>query len=291
MNNRHKCIIGWIAVITTILVITILFVYWKNGFCIAWNVDINHEVTSSFANLLGAILTPAIGIITAIIYYSTLQEQRKQNFEDKWQNILETQLKIRDSQEIDFKVLDNNWNDKIKHLRGYQCMLMAWMLYKDLIAVLRLKENCLNREKLQELEDNYYNALELDDSYQTEIEYLRQYEPLEYTKILNESKRKRRMIMTGNIFGISGDEKDDPNELAFRLVFDTYFSRASTYFSHIISMLRFLDRNLESYGKDKIRECIQYLKDNLNSCEWELIMQYAEYDTNNKALVTKYITK
>ena len=35
--------------------------------------------------------------------------------------------------------------------------------------------------------------------------------------------------------GISGDEKDDPNELAFRLVYDKYFSRASTYFSHIIS--------------------------------------------------------
>jgi len=290
MTKSAKYTIVSVIIFAIILMGIVIFIY-KNDYCLALKVRIDHNATLSFVGVIGMILTPAVGVITAILYYSSLREQQKQNFDMKWQHLLETQLKIRDSQEIAFKVLDNNWNDKIKHLRGYQCMLMAWMLYKDLIAVLRLKENCLNREKLQELEDNYYNSLTMDDNYQTEMEYLRQYEPKEYMKVLSENKRKQRMIMTGNIFGISGDEKDDPNELAFRLVYDKYFSRASTYFSHIISMLRFLDRYEELYSKSVAKECLQNLKDNLTYCEWELLMQYAEYDTINKALITKYITK
>ena len=290
MTKSAKYTIIFVTIIAIILIGIIIFIY-KNDYCLAFKVRIDHNATLSFVGLIGVILTPAVGIITAILYYSSLREQQKQNFDIGWQNLLQTQLNIRDAQEIDFKILDNNWNDKVKHIRGYQCMLMTWMLYKDLIALLQLKENCLDKEKLQALKDNYYNSLIMDDNYQTEMEYLRQYEPKEYIKVLSENKRKQRMIMTGNIFGISGDEKDNPNELAFRLVFDKYFSKTSTYFSHIISMLRFLDRNVESYGKDKIMECIQHLKDNLTSCEWELLSQYAEYDSQNKRLITKYITK
>ena len=108
MNNKSKTYLWCIAIFILTLIIFVCIIYYRQDYCLAWNISIDHDATLSFVGVLGIILTPVVTIITAVLYYSSLLEQRKQNFDNKWQSMLETQLHIRDTQEIHFEWIDNS---------------------------------------------------------------------------------------------------------------------------------------------------------------------------------------
>lgn len=289
MNKHIKWIIG-ITIFALAAIIFVCVVYGRNGFCLAWEVSINNDTTLSFVGVLGVIITPAVTMITALLYYSSLLEQRKQNFDNKWQNMLETQLHIRDTQDIHFEWLDNKWERINIPMQGYRCIIMATMLYRNLTQAIQNKHNYTNQNELvREYEESEQILLDFDEEYRLEQEYLRCYNFKEYKKQLDRAISNRRVAITGHLFNIQGDEDSDVKLLAFEKMYKKCFLQTSTYFTHIVSLLRFLERQLLNYSSSEIKECAQNLCDNLTYCEKELLLQYAEYNPKNKELITKYI--
>jgi hypothetical protein len=240
--------------------------------------------------VLGIILTPVVTIITAVLYYSSLLEQRKQNFDNKWQSMLETQLHIRDTQEIHFEWIDNSWEKIHINMKGYRCIIMATMLYRNLTIAIQNKQDYTNRDDLIRIYDESEQILlDFDEMYRVEQEFLRYYNLKEYKKQQERAHSNRKVAMIGHLFNIMGDEKGIAHLLAFELIYKKYFWQSSTYFTHIMSLLRFLDRQVAYYAEEEIQECAKHLCDNLTYCEKELLLQYAEYKPNNKKIINRYI--
>lgn len=290
MNTSTKLALGIISVFAILAIIFVCTVYGRNDYCPAWNVSIDNDITLSFVSVLGVIITPAVTMITAVLYYSSLLEQRKQNFDNKWQNMLETQLKIRETQEVPFEWLNKNWENTKITIKGYRCMVMAYILYRDLVEVIQTKCDYTCRDTLiREFNEAEQILLDIDEEYRIEQEYLMRYNPKEYKKQLDKADDNRRKAIIGNLFNITGEENGDAHLLAFEFVYKKYFSKTSTYFTHFVSLLRFIERQKEYYSLVDIEDCIKNLCDNLSYCEIELILQYAEYIPKNKELITKYI--
>lgn len=290
MNNKSKTYLWCIAIFILTLIIFVCIIYYRQDYCLAWNISIDHDATLSFVGVLGIILTPVVTIITAVLYYSSLLEQRKQNFDNKWQSMLETQLHIRDTQKIHFEWIDNNWEKTHITMKGYRCIIMATMLYRNLTQAIRNKQDYTDRDYLMRTYDESEQILfDSDEVYRVEQEYLRYYNPKEYKKQQDKAHSNRKVAMIGHLFNIMGDEKGNAHLLAFELIYKKYFWQSSTYFTHIMSLLRFLDRQVAYYAEEEIQECAKHLCDNLTYCEKELLLQYAEYKPNNKKIINRYI--
>lgn len=290
MNNKSKTYLWCIAIFILTLIIFVCIIYYRQDYCLAWNISIDHDATLSFVGVLGIILTPVVTIITAVLYYSSLLEQRKQNFDNKWQSMLETQLHIRDTQEIHFEWIDNSWEKIHINMKGYRCIIMATMLYRNLTIAIQNKQDYTNRGDLIRIYDESEQILlDFDEMYRVEQEYLRYYNLKEYKKQQERAHSNRKVAMIGHLFNIMGDEKGNAHLLAFELIYKKYFWQSSTYFTHIMSLLRFLDRQVAYYAEEEIQECAKHLCDNLTYCEKELLLQYAEYKPNNKNIINRYI--
>lgn len=290
MNTIIKWGIIILSICATLAIIFVCAVYGRNDFCLAWNVAIDNDATLSFVGVLGVILTPVVTIITAMLYYSSLLEQRKQNFDNKWQSMLETQLHIRDTQKIHFEWIDNNWEKTHITMKGYRCIIMATMLYRNLTQAIRNKQDYTDRDYLMSIYDESEQILfDYDEVYRVEQEHLRYYNPKEYKKQQDKACYERKVAMIGHLFSIMGDESGNANLLAFELIYKKYFWQSSTYFTHTMSLLRFLDRQVAYYSEEEIQECAKHLSDNLTYCEKELLLQYAEYQPNNKKIINQYI--
>lgn len=290
MNNKSKTYLWCIAIFILTLIIFVCIIYYRQDYCLAWNISIDHDATLSFVGVLGIILTPVVTIITAVLYYSSLLEQRKQNFDNKWQSMLETQLHIRDTQEIHFEWIDNSWEKIHINMKGYRCIIMATMLYRNLTIAIQNKQDYTNRDDLIRIYDESEQILlDFDEMYRVEQEYLRYYNLKEYKKQQERAHSNRKVAMIGHLFNIMGDEKGNAHLLAFELIYKKYFWQSSTYFTHIMSLLRFLDRQVAYYAEEEIQECAKHLCDNLTYCEKELLLQYAEYKPNNKKIINRYI--
>lgn len=290
MNNKSKTYLWCIAIFILTLIIFVCIIYYRQDYCLAWNISIDHDATLSFVGVLGIILTPVVTIITAVLYYSSLLEQRKQNFDNKWQSMLETQLHIRDTQEIHFEWIDNSWEKIHINMKGYRCIIMATMLYRNLTIAIQNKQDYTNRDDLIRIYDESEQILlDFDEMYRVEQEYLRYYNLKEYKKQQERAHSNRKVAMIGHLFNIMGDEKGNAHLLAFELIYKKYFWQSSTYFTHIMSLLRFLNRQVAYYAEEEIQECAKHLCDNLTYCEKELLLQYAEYKPNNKKIINRYI--
>ena len=290
MDNKSKTYLWCIAIFILTLIIFVCIIYYRQDYCLAWNISIDHDATLSFVGVLGVILTPVVTIITAMLYYSSLLEQRKQNFDNKWQSMLETQLHIRDTQEIHFEWIDNSWEKIHITMKGYRCIIMATMLYRNLTIAIQNKQDYTNRDDLIRIYDESKQILlDFDDVYRVEQEYLRCYNPEEYRKQEDRACSERKVAMIGHLFNIIGNEAGNAHLLAFELIYKKYFWQSSTYFTHIMSLLRFLDRQVAYYAEEEIQECAKHLCDNLTYCEKELLLQYAEYKPNNKKIINRYI--
>lgn len=290
MNNKSKTYLWCIAIFILALLIFVCIIYYRQDYCLAWNISIDHDATLSFVGVLGAILTPVVTIITAMLYYSSLLEQRKQNFDNKWQSMLATQLHIRDTQEIHFEWIDNSWEKTHITMKGYKCIIMATMLYRNLTQAILNKQDYTNRDDLIRIYDESEQILlDFDEEYRVEQEYLRCYNPEEYRKQQDRACSERKVAMIGHLFNIIGNETGNAHLLAFELIYKRYFWQSSTYFTHIMSLLRFLDRQVAYYSEEEIQECARHLCDNLTYCEKELLLQYAEYKPNNKKIINRYI--
>lgn len=291
--KKLKDHIKWIILILLVVVISIILVgclYVRKGYCLAWDVDLDYVATDTFVGILALICTNAVALITAILYYSSLKEQQKQTFNSQWQGMLERQLKIRDEQKVNFKLLNNRWKEVTILIEGYRCMIMTDILYRDLTQAIQSKYNYTDRDNLKHEHDETEAILrEMDEEYRLEQEYLMRYNPKEYKRQMDDASYKRRISMVGNLFNIQGTEVGDAKLLAFEMIYKKYFSQTSTYFTHIVSLLVFLERQSYNYSSSEIKECAQNLCDNLTYCEKELLLQYAEYHPNSKKIINQYI--
>ena len=66
MNNKYI----WFTTVIVLFLVFITFVIYSFDYCIAWNMEIDHDATLSFVEILGVILTPAA-------FYVNMQEKRK----------------------------------------------------------------------------------------------------------------------------------------------------------------------------------------------------------------------
>ena len=186
----------------------------------------------------------------------------------------------------DFKLLNNRWKEVTILIEGYRCMIMTDILYRDLTQAIQSKYNYTDRDNLKHEHDETEAILrEMDEEYRLEQEYLMRYNPKEYKRQMDDASYKRRISMVGNLFNIQGTEVGDAKLLAFEMIYKKYFSQTSTYFTHIVSLLVFLERQSYNYSSSEIKECAQNLCDNLTYCEKELLLQYAEYHPNSKKII------
>ena len=284
----YKKYIGGIIGISLLAIISIIVVYSFN-YSIAWQKDIDHNATSSFVDMLSLIITPAVTLISVILYYFSLKEQQHQNklimeqqFDDKWQSLLNNHMKIRDEQQIKFEILKWTKEQKIL-LNGHFCFIALIERYARLKDAIELNidfgdlcQVVAYWEEYCEQNSNDWVVMEQNDpiGYEREIEIIRQKNQVDYV---------------GSLFNIKKEmNHGDSSKKAFGLLYDKYLSRSSIYLTHFCSLLKFLQRHENIYS-DKINECVDSLMAILTESEKSIILLYADYDTKNGELIKKYI--
>lgn len=228
-----------------------------------------------------------VSIVSAFIYWCTLKEQQKQSnlllqqhFYEQWQELIRQQLKIRDDMHITIDVLRKDEPTKIQ-INGSLCLTMLWRIFKRLAKAIEYNYDYTNWE---ELEAGYDHAME---NIPDELQY---YDVKEYNEICNAIGEKRLISFVGHTFGVTKKvtKSSNPEYDAFLMIYERYFRGSSTYFTHLCSMLHFLDRSKNAYSTE-VDECVQILKDNMSSFELGIVEQYLKYDKYNGQKLKEYL--
>lgn len=275
-----------IVIIAVIGIIITCYIYSSGGYCITWHTSIDNEGTSTFVSILSLIIIPTITLVSVLLYYGTLLEQREQNrllslqdFNARWQNLITQQINIRDNTEIAIPVLDKG-QPTYYQLKGMLCLKGLWVTFERLSKAIETNFDYSDWERYE---------FESEGAFEKIPEWLEHYEPEEYEKCCKEIYAQKQVAYIGYKFNIkgNGDLEICPQQKAFKLLYERYFLLSSTYFKHICAMLLFLQQN-EALYKDQITDSVTILKQNLCQAELLLIKQYAEYDENNKELIYHY---
>ena len=282
-----KCI--WFIIVISLLMIIFVSIVYSFNYSIAWQKDIDHDATLSFVEIIGVILTPAVTIISTILYYSSLKEQRKQNkllmeqqFDDKWQNLLSAHLKIRDEQQIKFEVLEKYNENKIL-LNGHFVFVALVERY------LKLKEAINMNKTFMDLNEMIVYWKDYCGENSVHWSIIEQQNPIRYKKEMEDVSERKQIDYVGYLFEIKKDMNvEDVSKKAFELIYDKYLTRSSIYLAHFCSLLKFLERNKDIYS-NKIKECVDSLEAVLTESEKSIILLYADYDIKNGELIRKYI--
>jgi len=288
----NKSIKGWIiaiSIIAGILVLIAAIVFYSNGYCIAMKKKLDTDITISFFTIISAILVPAVAIISALLYYGALLEQRKQNinlslqhFESQFNEQLKQQCILRDKLYIIHPVLSNGVHIN-RRFEGIDAFRQVWLSYRLLLKAIKSGNNYSNWELLQSDYENAFANVDPDG-------ILQHYSPDELDKQLDELGQKHMESFIGNIFKIDGAQSYSNVEFeAFALIYNKFLKTSSLYFSHLCSVLRFVERNFAIYSIDakQQKEYLQQIIDNLSSVEICIIERYANYDLYNKDLIKR----
>ncbi len=298
-KERNRTYPMWIIIvigIAIILIVVVCYIFAHNGYCIAWKTLIDNEGTTTFVDILSLIIIPTITLISVFVYYATLREQRKQNrqlqsqhFIEQWQVLVTQQIAIRDNTTLTLPILQNALPAQ-QTVTSVYCFKMIWVMYIRLVEAIKdaIKNN--NDYSNWEQIEAEYDGLYVDLT--GELACMEHYEPEKYAKLRQTDYEKLQVAYVGNRFDIRGNNMAgiSPTNEAFRLIYERYFRLSSTYYSHLCSMLLFLQQN-KSFYKDRIDDCISILKYNLCQAELLLIKQYAEYNKQNKELILNYLFK
>ncbi len=294
-KERNRTYPMWIIIvigIAIILIVVVCYIFTHNGYCVAWKTPIDHEGTTTFVGILSLIVIPTITLISVFVYYATLSEQQKQNcllqsqhFIEQWQVLVAQQIAIRDNTTLTLPILQNALPAQ-QTFTGVYCFKMIWVMYIRLVEAIKTNYDYSDLEQIEAGYEGQYVDLT------GELACMEHYEPEKYAKLCQTNYEKLQVAYIGNCFDIRGNNPADisPTNEAFRLIYERYFRLSSTYYSHLCSMLLFLQQN-KSFYKDRIDDCISILKYNLCQAELLLIKQYAEYDTKNKELIQNYLFK
>ncbi len=294
-KERNRTYPMWIIIvigIAIILIVVVCYIFTHNGYCVAWKTPIDHEGTTTFVGILSLIVIPTITLISVFVYYATLSEQQKQNcllqsqhFIEQWQVLVAQQIAIRDNTTLTLPILQNALPAQ-QTFTGVYCFKMIWVMYIRLVEAIKTNYDYSDLEQIEAGYEGQYVDLT------GELACMEHYEPEKYAKLRQTNYEKLQVAYIGNCFDIRGNNPADisPTNEAFRLIYERYFRLSSTYYSHLCSMLLFLQQN-KSFYKDRIDDCISILKYNLCQAELLLIKQYAEYDTKNKELIQNYLFK
>ena len=291
MNKRY-IILGSVLVICIISIYIVVCIFARNGYCVAWKTPIDHEGTTTFVGILSLIIIPTITLISVFVYYATLSEQRKQNhqlqsqhFIEQWQVLVAQQIAIRDNTTLILPILQNALPAQ-QTVKSVYCFKMIWVIYIRLVEAIKSNYDYSDWERIE----SKYDGLYVD--FTGELACMEHYEPEKYAKLRQTNYEKLQVAYIGNCFDIRGNNPVDisPTNEAFRLIYERYFRLSSIYYSHLCSMLLFLQQN-KSFYKDRIDDCISILKYNLCQAELLLIKQYAEYNKQNKELILNYLFK
>lgn len=283
MNKKYI----WIIIVISLFVF--VFIIYSFDYCIAWHKNIDHNATLSFVSVLSLIITPTVTLISVILYFLSLKEQRKQNklvmdqqFYDKWQSLLNAHLRIRDEQQITFEIIEKNKESKIL-LHGHFCFDALKERYLKLKEVIDVNENFSGFYQIIENKINYCEEM---SQYWVTLE---QCDYIKYKKEMENFDENIQIKYVGYLFNIKKDMNiENSSKKAFELVYDRYLSRSSIYLTHFCSLLKFLQRN-ENIYVDKITECIDSLMAILTESEKFIILLYADYDIENGKFIHKYI--
>jgi hypothetical protein len=245
---------------------------------LAWDVDLDYVATDTFVGILALICTNAVALITAILYYSSLKEQQKQTFNSQWQGMLERHLRIRDEQKLAVDVIENDGVVK-EFVTGYHCFAVIWITYLRLAAAIKLnvKFSWSNIYMNMKMRDFYKDAWE-NIEFETQSEY--------------ESKKKTSLETNlieyvGYLYDITTNIDDEPYAKAFDLISRRYFKGTSIYFTHLHSILRFLERQEHSY---EVEDCKKSLNDVMTKFEKEVVFLYGKFNNEYRELIDKYIS-
>lgn len=294
-KERNKTYPMWIIIVIFIAILCLMvvcYIFARNGYCIAWQTPIDYEGTATFVSILSLIIIPTITLISVFVYYATLSEQQKQNcllqsqhFIEQWQVLVAQQIAIRDNTTLTLPILQNALPAQ-QTFTGVYCFKMIWVMYIRLVEAIKTNYDYSDLEQIEAGYEGQYVDLT------GELACMEHYEPEKYAKLRQTNYEKLQVAYIGNCFDIRGNNPADisPTNEAFRLIYERYFRLSSTYYSHLCSMLLFLQQN-KSFYKDRIDDCISILKYNLCQAELLLIKQYAEYDTKNKELIQNYLFK
>lgn len=295
MNKRTYIILGSVLVICIISIYIVVCIFTHNGYCIAWQTPIDYEGTATFVSILSLIIIPTITLVSVLVYYATLSEQREQNrllqsqhFMEQWQHLVAQQIAIRDNTMLTLPVLHAASPDR-QTFAGVHCFKKIWMIYIRLVEAIKSKHNYSDWERTEAEYEGHY----MDPT--GELACMEHYEPEKYAKLRQTDYEKLQVAYVGYRFDIRGDYPSgiSPTNEAFRLVYERYFRLSSTYYSHLCSMLLYMQRKEQQneLSGEQIGDCITILTNSLCRAELLLIKQYAEYDTKNKELIQNYLFK
>ena len=277
MNKLTYIILGSVLAICIILIYIVVCIFTRNGYCFAWEAPIDHEGTATFVGILSVIITFA----SAWVFYATLSEQREQNrllqsqhFIEQWQVLVAQQIAIRDNTKETIPILQNNLRSE-QAFTGVYCFKMIWNTYILLKRAIERGDNFSDWEKMM-----YEN----DYARENIPEYMEYYEPEQFEHCIKDIDYEHQIAYIGYYFNIKGGHCSadvSPAVEAFRLIYERYFQSSSTYYSHLCSMLLFLQKNEPLYSDQK-DYCIAVLRNNLCQAEVSLIRQYADKQDNEK---------
>lgn len=295
MNKRTYIILGSVLAICIISIYIVVCIFTHNGYCIAWQTPIDYEGTATFVSILSLIIIPTITLVSVLVYYATLSEQREQNrllqsqhFMEQWQHLVAQQIAIRDNTMLTLPVLHAASPDR-QTFAGVHCFKKIWMIYIRLVAAIKSKHNYSDWERTEAEYEGHY----MDPT--GELACMEHYEPEKYAKLRQTDYEKLQVAYVGYRFDIRGDYPSgiSPTNEAFRLVYERYFRLSSTYYSHLCSMLLYMQRKEQQneLSGEQIGDCITILTNSLCRAELLLIKQYAEYNKQNKELILNYLFK
>ena len=241
------------------------------------------------------IIIPTITLVSVLVYYATLSEQREQNrllqsqhFMEQWQHLVAQQIAIRDNTMLTLPVLHAASPDR-QTFAGVHCFKKIWMIYIRLVEAIKSKHNYSDWERTEAEYEGHY----MDPT--GELACMEHYEPEKYAKLRQTDYEKLQVAYVGYRFDIRGDYPSgiSPTNEAFRLVYERYFRLSSTYYSHLCSMLLYMQRKEQQneLSGEQIGDCITILTNSLCRAELLLIKQYAEYNKQNKELILNYLFK
>lgn len=264
-----------ISVVVVLLILGLIFCY-SSSYSIAYKKPIEADITTSFATLLTAILTPAISLISVILYIESIYNQQKETRRAEQRNLqillnqhIDKLVEIRDNLKIKDTVLvdKNNPIEEKATFCGIKCFEYMEFMFKCLKHAID-KGSEVN--EIKETIASYENAIQ-------DIPAVLKYEDEEeYDKRKQEYWKSLRIDYAAYLFKLKKNNAFSYN--VFALIYERYKKQCENYFSYFNSILKYL----ELFNAEERKDQISIIKSKMTEKEKIIVNEYCTFYNKNE---------
>lgn len=266
-----SCAVIICSIVIVVWIIIVCCVFSTNGYTIAFNGEIESDVTQAFVSLISLVVVPVVSLLAVIIYKRALEEQMSSSRHDIFFRMLQRQDSIKGQLYIRPKILINNKETPIEtELSSHRYFeYVYWADYYLNEAILK-KIKCENDWGFYE--SSYDSAVAKYD----EVDW---HENSQWCEQRIQKKFERlKCLYLACLYKSVLDSKEYTN--SFAIIYNSLKKYHYTYFSHIENIIRYITTCTTDDNESHFY--IQYMCSSLSRYELHAVKRYFKYVCKNE---------